>query len=83
MARSVRAITEVRGYSTKSQELTSFGSAGGHHACAIARLLGIIRVRIHKYSSVLTAYGMALADVSMEERIQLGQIYSQEALQNA
>lgn len=76
MARSVRAITEVRGYSTKSQELTSFGSA-------IARLLGIIQVRIHKYSSILTAYGMALADVSMEERIQLGQIYSQEALQNA
>ena len=42
--------------------LASFGGAGGQHACEIARLLGINSILIHRYSSILSAYGLALAD---------------------
>lgn len=42
--------------------LASFGGAGGQHACEIAQLLGIRTILIHRYSSILSAYGLALAD---------------------
>ena len=42
--------------------LASFGGAGGQHACEIAQLLGIKTILIHSYSSILSAYGLALAD---------------------
>jgi N-methylhydantoinase A/oxoprolinase/acetone carboxylase beta subunit len=42
--------------------LASFGGAGGQHACEIAQLLGIKTILIHRYSSILSVYGLALAD---------------------
>ncbi|THG92981.1 hypothetical protein EW026_g8117, partial [Hermanssonia centrifuga] len=39
---------------------------GGQHACEIARLLGIKTILIHRYSSILSAYGLALADRAFE-----------------
>lgn len=36
------------------------------HACALARSLGVKRIFISKYSSVLSAYGLSLADVISE-----------------
>lgn len=46
--------------------LACFGGAGGQHACAIARNLGMSQVFIHRYSGILSAYGLALADVVHE-----------------
>jgi len=66
MARPVRNLTEARGFETSSHHLASFGGAGGQHACSVATTLGISRIIIHKYSSVLSAYGLALADVVKE-----------------
>ncbi|PAV60150.1 hypothetical protein WR25_18508 isoform F [Diploscapter pachys] len=63
MCRPIRALTQSRGYDTAIHALASFGGAGGQHACSIARILGINTVFIHKYSSVLSAFGIALADV--------------------
>lgn len=68
MARSIREISEARGYSTKNHILTAFGGAGGQHCCSIARVLGINNVIIHRYSSVLSSYGMAMADHTREVR---------------
>lgn len=68
MCRPIRTLTEARGYDASLHNLASFGGAGGQHACDISKALGISRVLIHKYSSVLSAYGMALADVVHEER---------------
>ncbi|KAL4910751.1 hypothetical protein BDW74DRAFT_164568 [Aspergillus multicolor] len=68
MCRPIRALTEAKGYAASDHILAAFGGAGGQHACDIARALGISRVAIHKYSSVLSAYGMALADTTQEER---------------
>lgn len=66
MCRPIRQITESKGYNTSDHNLASFGGAGGQHACAIADRLNIGRVVVHKHASVLSAYGMALADTVQE-----------------
>ncbi|KAJ1657454.1 hypothetical protein IWQ61_003145 [Dispira simplex] len=66
MSRPIRALTEARGYDSSHHILSCFGGAGGQHACAIARSLGITKVLIHRYSSILSAYGLSLADVVHE-----------------
>ncbi|KAF9483673.1 hypothetical protein BDN70DRAFT_873518 [Pholiota conissans] len=66
MCRPIRALTEARGYATSKHVLASFGGAGGQHACEIASLLGIKTILIHRYSSILSAYGLALADRAYE-----------------
>ncbi|CAK5271011.1 unnamed protein product [Mycena citricolor] len=66
MCRPIRALTEARGYATSKHALASFGGAGGQHACEIAELLGIKTILIHRYSSILSAYGLALADRAYE-----------------
>ena len=55
-------LTEKTGISYQILRLASFGGAGGQHACEIASLLGIKTILIHRYSSILSAYGLALAD---------------------
>lgn len=67
MTRPIRSITEAKGHDSSKHRLATFGGAGGQHAVPIAEALGIKQILIHKYSSVLSAYGMALADV-VDER---------------
>ncbi|KAL2264680.1 hypothetical protein VTJ83DRAFT_7190 [Remersonia thermophila] len=67
MTRPIRSITEAKGHDVSKHRLATFGGAGGQHAVAIAAALGIRQILIHRYSSVLSAYGMALADV-VDER---------------
>jgi 5-oxoprolinase (ATP-hydrolysing) len=66
MTRPIRTLSEGRGFETSAHNLACFGGAGGQHATAVARDLGIKRVLIHRLSSILSAYGMALADVVVE-----------------
>ncbi|XP_053681292.1 5-oxoprolinase [Anopheles nili] len=66
MCRPIRALTQARGYDTARHVLACFGGAGGQHACSIAKQLGMARVVMHKYAGILSAYGMALADVVHE-----------------
>lgn len=68
MTRPIRTLSEGRGYGASSHNLGSFGGAGGQHAVFIARDLGIKRAIIPCYSSILSAYGMALADVVVENQ---------------
>jgi 5-oxoprolinase (ATP-hydrolysing) len=68
MCRPIRAITLSKGIDTSNHILCSFGGAGGQHACEIAKALGIRQILIHKYSSILSAYGLSLADVIHEEQ---------------
>ena len=63
MCRPIRSLTEAKGHRTSDHDLAVFGGAGGQHATSIASNLGIDRVLVHRYSSILSAYGMALADV--------------------
>ncbi|KAI1610296.1 Hydantoinase B/oxoprolinase-domain-containing protein [Exophiala viscosa] len=68
MTRPIRTLSEGRGFETSSHNLGCFGGAGGQHATAVARDLGIGQVIIPRYSSILSAYGMALADVTVENQ---------------
>lgn len=82
MARPIRNLTQARGFETAAHHLSCFGGAGGQHACTVAASLGISRIVIHKYSSVLSAYGLALAEVVKEsqEPVSTDYISSQESL---
>lgn len=66
MARPIRQLTEAKGHVVSQHRLVTFGGAGGQHAVAVAESLGIDTVLAHRYSSVLSAYGIALADVVEE-----------------
>ena len=66
MSRPIRNTTEARGFAPERHNLVSFGGAGGQHACAIANKLGIGRVLIHKWSSLLSAYGISKADLQRD-----------------
>ncbi|XP_030205201.1 5-oxoprolinase [Gadus morhua] len=77
MCRPIRALTQAKGHDTSQHVLACFGGAGGQHACAIARALGMKSVFIHKYSGVLSAYGLALADVVEEVQEPCSLQYSQ------
>ncbi|XP_076766282.1 5-oxoprolinase isoform X2 [Xylocopa sonorina] len=79
MCRPIRALTQAKGYDTSRHVLACFGGAGGQHACAIARSLGMRTVFIHKYAGILSAYGMALADVVEEAQEPSAEVYEQES----
>jgi 5-oxoprolinase (ATP-hydrolysing) len=79
MTRPIRALTEARGYDTSMHRLATFGGAGGQHSCAIAESLGISQILIHRYSSVLSAYGMALADVVHEVQEPSSEVWSSKS----
>ncbi|KAI1636641.1 Hydantoinase B/oxoprolinase-domain-containing protein [Biscogniauxia mediterranea] len=66
MSRPIRNITEARGFAPEKHDLVSFGGAGGQHACSIAEKLGIKRILIHKWSSLLSAYGISQAELQYE-----------------
>lgn len=66
MCRPIRAITSAKGYDPSTHTLACFGGAGGQHACAIARSLGIKKIIVHRFSGVLSAYGLGLADIIEE-----------------
>ncbi|KAL3459102.1 5-oxoprolinase [Aspergillus heterothallicus] len=66
MSRPIRGLTEGRGIRTSEHVLATFGGAGGQHACDVAEALQIREIVIHRYSSILSAYGMSLADVAHE-----------------
>ncbi|HFD15511.1 MAG TPA: 5-oxoprolinase, partial [Rhodospirillales bacterium] len=63
MANAIKKITIQRGIDTSRYTLVCFGGAGAQHACQVADLLSIGRIMIHPYASVLSAYGIGLADV--------------------
>ncbi|GFR70176.1 5-oxoprolinase-like [Elysia marginata] len=81
MCRPIRALTQAKGYDTSKHILACFGGAGGQHACAIARSLGMKEVFIHRYSGILSAYGMALADVVYEAQEPCAFTYLEENFQ--
>lgn len=68
MCRPIRALTQMRGHDTSSHVLAVFGGAGAQHACAVARALGMRTVFVHRHAGILSAVGIALADVAVDVR---------------
>ena len=63
MERAIRAISLERGYDPRSFTLVPFGGAGPVHGCELAQELGIPRVLIPARPGILSALGVAIADV--------------------
>ncbi len=63
MANAIKKISTQRGYDLADYVLTCFGGAGGQHACRVADSLGMERILLHRFSGVLSAYGMGLAEI--------------------
>ena len=61
----------VQGYDVTQHVLSCFGGAGGQHACAIAAALGMRSIFIHRYSGILSAVGIGLAEVVQEAQVRM------------
>ena len=78
MANAVKKISVQKGHDVTEYALTTFGGAGGQHACAVADVLGITTVLVPPMAGVLSALGIGLADVvaireqSVERRLESG-----------
>jgi len=64
MAEAIKRISVQRGHDVTGYALTTFGGAGGQHACLVADALGMNTVFAHPLGGVLSAYGMGLADLA-------------------
>jgi N-methylhydantoinase A len=63
MERAIRVISVERGHDPAEFALLSFGGAGGLHAVALARLLGVQTVVVPRHPGLFSALGMLFADV--------------------
>ena len=63
MERAIRTISLERGYDPRLFTLVPFGGAGPMHSCELARELGIPRVLIPTHPGILSALGVAIADI--------------------
>ena len=63
MERAIRAISLERGYDPREFTLMPFGGAGPMHCCELVQELGIPRVLVPPVPGILSALGVAIADI--------------------
>lgn len=80
MCRPIRNITEAKGYEPSTHVLNVFGGAGPQHACSIARSLRIKRILVPRFCSILSAYGIGLADIVFEDQVPSNMTFRDEIL---
>jgi N-methylhydantoinase A len=61
MARAVRVVSVEQGADPRDARLLSFGGAGGLHATALARQLGMAGVVVPAHAGVFSAFGLLLS----------------------
>ncbi|MFF9407934.1 hydantoinase B/oxoprolinase family protein [Streptomyces anandii] len=64
IANAVKRISVQKGHDVTRYVLTTFGGAGGQHACMVADALGIRTVLVPPMAGVLSALGIGLADTT-------------------
>jgi len=82
MANAIKKISVQRGYDVTRYALNCFGGAGGQHACLVADALGMTKVLIHPFSSLLSAYGMGLADIRATRQQAIEEEFGEDALKS-
>ncbi len=63
MDRAIRTVSLERGYDPRRFVLVPFGGAGPMHACELAEELGIPKVLVPTYPGILSALGVAIANI--------------------
>ncbi len=74
MAQAIQEVSVARGVDPRDGLLVGFGGAGGQHVCAVARRLGMRRLRLHPLAGLLSAYGIGMADVSWDGQRDAGRL---------
>jgi 5-oxoprolinase (ATP-hydrolysing) len=62
MANAIRHVSIRQGADPAGFTLVAFGGAAGQHACRVAEACGIRQVLVHPLASVLSAFGIGVAD---------------------
>jgi 5-oxoprolinase (ATP-hydrolysing) len=71
MANAIRRVAVQQGLDSADFTLFCFGGAAGQHACRVARAAGMRRIVVHPLASVLSAFGIGLANRAALRRASL------------
>jgi 5-oxoprolinase (ATP-hydrolysing) len=82
MANAIRQVSTRQGLDAAEFTLFCFGGAAGQHACRVAQAAGMQRVLVHPLASVLSAFGIGVADRLAMRRASLRLPLIQSALGN-
>ena len=80
MCRPIRNLTTMRGFDITTHALACFGGAGPQHCCAMAKALGMRRIVVSRFSGVLSAYGIHLADIVKEKQEPAAGVYGPQSI---
>jgi 5-oxoprolinase (ATP-hydrolysing) len=83
MANAIRQVSTRQGLDAGDFTLFCFGGAAGQHACRVARAAGVRRILVHPLASVLSAFGIGVADRLAVRRASLRQELSDPGLAQA
>jgi 5-oxoprolinase (ATP-hydrolysing) len=78
MAQAILEITVARGHDVREHAMIVFGGAGGQHACAVARSLGVRTLLFDPLAGVLSARGIGAADIAWHGELDAGRRPLQE-----
>jgi 5-oxoprolinase (ATP-hydrolysing) len=73
MANAIRQVSTRQGLDAADFTVFCFGGAAGQHACRVARAAGARRILVHPLASVLSAFGIGVADRLAVRRASLRQ----------
>ena len=80
MANAIRQVSTRQGLDADDFTLFCFGGAAGQHACSVARAAGMRRILVHPLASVLSAFGIGVADRLAVRRASLQLQLTEDAL---
>ncbi|HET9108663.1 MAG TPA: hydantoinase B/oxoprolinase family protein [Steroidobacteraceae bacterium] len=83
MANAIRQVSTRQGLDAAEFTLFCFGGAAGQHACRVASAAGMRRVLVHPLASVMSAFGIGVADRLAVPRSSLRLPLTDEALATA
>ncbi len=80
MAEAVKRISVQKGYDVRDYVLNAFGGAGGQLACRVADALRMRQIMVHPLASLLSAYGIGLAELRARRDMAVEAALSEDVL---
>ncbi len=83
MAQAIKHVSLAQGVKPSDYALAAFGGAAGQVACRVAEALGMETVLIHPFGSVLSAYGIGLAQIEAAREAAVESVLDESGLKDA
>ena len=80
MAAAIGRLSTERGFDPRDHALLAFGGAGGQVACQVAEALGVNEILCPRYASLLSAWGIGQARMSLVRQTGLEQALGRDGL---